>query len=50
MVRITIMLPEENKEALEQIAQEEERNLSWVVRKAIQQYLDGKVEYCQENK
>lgn len=49
MVRITILLPEENKEALEQIAQEEERNLSWVVRKAIQQYLDSKV-YCQEEK
>lgn len=50
MVRITILLPEENKEALEQIAQEEERNLSWVVRKAIQQYLDGKEDKCQENK
>jgi len=42
MVRITILIPEEDKEKLDAIAAEEERNLSWVVRKAIQQYLEDK--------
>ena len=42
MVRITILIPEDDKEQLEAIAEEEERNLSWIVRKAIQQYLESR--------
>ena len=40
MARITIIIPDETKNKLEQIAQDEDRNLSYVVRKAIQEYLD----------
>ena len=40
MARITIIIPDETKVQLEQIAQDEDRNLSYVVRKAIQEYLD----------
>ena len=40
MVRITVMLPEEHKSAMEEIAQREDRNLSWVARKAIQEYIE----------
>lgn len=41
MVKLNAMIPEEDKIALEKIAQEEERNLSWTVRKAIQEYLEN---------
>lgn len=41
MVRINALIPEEDKVVLEKIAQEEERNLSWVVRKAIQEYIEN---------
>lgn len=40
MARITIIIPDETKGKLEQIARDEERNLSYIVRKAIQEYLD----------
>ena len=42
MTRITILIPEDDKEELEAIAEDEERNLSWVVRKAIQFYLESR--------
>lgn len=41
MIRINALIPEEDKIVLEKIAQEEERNLSWVVRKAIQEYIEN---------
>lgn len=41
MVRINALIPEEDRVVLEKIAQEEERNLSWVVRKAIQEYIEN---------
>ena len=41
MIKLNAMVPEEDKIALEKIAQEEERNLSWVVRKAIQEYIEN---------
>lgn len=44
MVKLNVMIPEEDKRALEKIAQEEERNLSWTVRKAIQEYLENRKE------
>lgn len=40
MIKLNVLIPEEDKIALEKIAQEEERNLSWVTRKAIQEYLE----------
>lgn len=47
MARITVIIPDEMKTAIDKIAKEEDRNLSWVVRKAIQDYLDRK--NCKEN-
>jgi len=41
MVRINALIPEEDKIVLEKIAQEKERNLSWVVRKDIKEYIEG---------
>lgn len=40
MAKITVIIPDEMKQGLDDIAIKEERNLSWVVRKAIQEYLD----------
>lgn len=40
MAKITVIIPDEMKEKIEQIATQEERNISWVVRKSIQEYLD----------
>lgn len=42
MARIGVIIPDEMKKALDQIAEEEERNISYVVRKAIQEYLNGR--------
>ena len=39
MAKICVILPDETKEEIEKIAKEQERNLSWVVRKAIEEYL-----------
>ena len=39
MVKLNVMIPEADKAELERIAQEEERNISWVTRKAIQEYI-----------
>ena len=41
MAKITINLPDEDKEAIEKIAAADERNISYVVRKAIKEYLDN---------
>ena len=40
MVKLNVMIPEADKVELERIAQEEERNISWVTRKAIQEYIE----------
>jgi predicted transcriptional regulator len=39
MAKISIILPDEDKNLIEKIAKSQERNLSWVVRKAIQDYI-----------
>lgn len=36
---ITVEIPPEVKQELSKIAQEDDRSVSWVVRKAIEQYL-----------
>lgn len=41
MIRINALIPEEDKIELEKIAQKEERNLSWTIRKAIQEYIES---------
>lgn len=41
MAQITVRIPDEDRDKLEQIAQEKDRKISYIVRKAIQQYLDG---------
>lgn len=46
MARIGIIIPDEMRDQLEEIAQEQDRNLSWIVRKALQQYIDGQ-QRCQ---
>ena len=38
--KITIAISEEIKQQLAEIAEREERNLSWIVRKALQEYID----------
>ena len=48
MAQITVRIPDEDKERLEKIAQEEDRNLSWAVRKAIQHFIDGRVKCVAE--
>lgn len=37
---ISVILPLEMYEAIEKVCEEEERNVSYIVRKAIQEYLD----------
>lgn len=39
MAKICVILPDEMKEEIDKVAKEQERNLSWVVRKAIEEYL-----------
>jgi predicted transcriptional regulator len=39
-VTISLAIPAELKEAIEKVAEKEERSLSWIVRKAIQEYLE----------
>ena len=40
MAQINVRIPDEDRDALEQIAQEQDRNISWLVRKAIQEFLE----------
>ena len=40
MATITIRLPDEEKEKLIEIAEEQDLTLSWVVRKALKEYLE----------
>ena len=39
MAKICVILPDEMKEEIDRIAKEQDRNLSWIVRKAIEEYL-----------
>ena len=41
MAQITVRIPDEYKEFLDKKAVEEDRNLSWLVRKAIENYIHG---------
>lgn len=49
MVRITISIPEELKDQLEETAKEENRGVSWIAREIIQEYYNKK-EKLQDNK
>ena len=42
MVRVTITIPEELKEKLEKLAQEQDRSLSYIIREMLQKELDEK--------
>lgn len=42
MTSITIRISEEEKEKLSQIAEEDDRTLSYVIRQIIKQYLENK--------
>jgi predicted transcriptional regulator len=39
MAKICVILPDEVKEEIDKVAKEQDRNLSWIVRKAIEEYL-----------
>ena len=39
---INVVVPVELRKALEEIAAREERTLSWIVRKALQEYIESK--------
>lgn len=39
MAKICVILPDEMKEEVDKVAKEQDRNLSWIVRKAIEAYL-----------
>ena len=47
MAQINVRIPDEDRDKLEQIAQEQDRNISWLVRKAIQLYIQGQNK-CQD--
>ena len=40
MARISIVIPDEDKKAIEEIAARQDRNMSWIVRAAIQEYIE----------
>lgn len=42
MTSITIRISEEEKEKLSQIAEEDDRTLSYIIRQIIKQYLENK--------
>lgn len=44
MAQLCIVVPDEMKKDLEKIAQKEERKLSFIVRKVLQDFLDKKKE------
>lgn len=50
MIKISLNLPEEMKEDLDWLAAEEERPMSWIIRKAIQEYLEKHIEYEENEK
>lgn len=39
MARINIIVSDELRQEIEKVAAEQDRNISWVVRKAIEEYL-----------
>lgn len=41
MAQITVRISDEDRDKLEKIAQEEDRKISYIVRRAIQEYLNG---------
>ena len=44
MAKICVILPDDMKEDIDRVAKEQDRNLSWVVRKAIEEYLSKQEE------
>ncbi len=40
MAKISVIIPDEMKAAMERAAAAEDRNISWIVRKAIEEYLE----------
>lgn len=50
MVRITVMIPEEIKDSLDKIAKEKDRSFAYVVRTALEQYLQEKEPVQKETK
>lgn len=40
MAKISVIIPDEMKAEVEKIAAAQERNISWVIRKAVEQYLE----------
>ena len=47
MAQLSVRIPDNMKEQLEKIAAEDSRSVAFVVKKAIQQYLDG-MKVCQD--
>lgn len=45
---LSIYLPDEMKEKLEEIAKEDERSVSYVIKKAIEYYFDTCIEKCEK--
>ncbi len=43
---ITVRLPKELEEKLEQLAKKEERSKSYIIRKALEEYLEDYEDYC----
>lgn len=41
MAKICVIIPDDMKEQIEKVAAEQERNLSWVVRKSLENYIRG---------
>lgn len=41
MAKMSINLPDEMKEAIKVAAKKEDRDMSWIVKKAIEQYIRG---------
>ena len=41
MAKICVIIPDDMKEKIDKVAENQERNLSWVVRKAIENYIGG---------
>ena len=39
MARISVIIPDDMKEKIDKLAAEQERNLSWIVRKALENYI-----------
>lgn len=48
MAQLSLRLPDEMKEKLEEIAKKDDRSLSYVIKKAIEYYFDTCIEKCEK--